>query len=151
MWFCRYKSTNRKFEIHCQFCIIYLQLKLYEIKTGEWVDVFTYRVFDGELESNIANVKVNIKSKEPESKTAKDENFNDSNSPKITLEGPNSASPGENVTLLASLTGIDRNQITQVNIKQIKGQSVLYSECTINDLTCTYPSISIYNAKLLGG
>ena len=113
-----------------------------EIKTGEWVDAFTYRVFDGQLESNIANVKVNIKLNEPGSKTVKDENPNDSNSPKIRLEGPNSASPGENVTLLASLAGIDKNQLTRVNFKQIEGQNVSYSECTINELTCTYPSIS---------
>ena len=111
-------------------------------RTGEWVDVFTYQVFDGEVSSNIANVKVNIKSKESESKTTEDENFNVSNSQKIKLEGPNSAPPGEKVTLLALLTGIDKKQLTHVNITQIEGQNVSYSECTINELTCTYPSIS---------
>ena len=111
-------------------------------KTDEWEDVFTYKVSDGELESNIAKIKINIKSIHRESKTSRDENSRDSDSPKIKLEGPISALPGEKVTLLASLIGIDRNQLTGVHIKQIEGQNVSYSECSISDITCPYPSFS---------
>ena len=106
-----------------------------------WQDTITYRVTDGEHDSNAANIVVKIKPiNEPPVNSS--ELTNEVVEPEVKLTGPGSASAGDKVTLIGNLIGIDANQIAGVQFSQESGMSISYSECVRGYLQCSYPSIS---------
>ena len=106
-----------------------------------WQDTITYKVSDGEHDSNVANIVVKIKPvNNPPVNSS--ELINDAVAPEVKLSGPGSASPGENVTLIGNLIGITTDQLDGVQFSQESGKNIFYSECVRGDLRCSYPSIS---------
>ena len=106
-----------------------------------WQDTITYRVTDGEHDSNAANIVVKIKPiNEPPVNSS--ELTNEVVEPEVKLTGPGSASAGDKVTLIGNLIGIDANQIAGVQFSQESGMNISYSECVRGYLQCSYPSIS---------
>jgi len=106
-----------------------------------WKDTITYKVSDGEHDSNVANIVVNIKPVTNASVNSS-EITNEAIAPEVKLTGPRSASPGENVTLIGNLIGMAPDQIDGVRFSQESGMNVSYSECIRGNLQCSYPSIS---------
>jgi hypothetical protein len=106
-----------------------------------WQDTITYKVSDGEHDSNVSNIVVKIKPmNEPPVNSS--ESTTEVVEPEVKLTGPGSASAGENVTLIGNLIGIDTDQIAGVQFSQESGMNISYSECVRGNLQCSYPSIS---------
>jgi hypothetical protein len=109
-------------------------------QSNGWQDTITYKVSDGEHDSNVANIVVKIKPVNPPVNSS--ELINDAVAPEVKLSGPGSASPGENVTLIGNLIGIATDQLDGVQFSQERGMKISYVECVRGDLRCSYPSIS---------
>ena len=110
-----------------------------------WQDTITYKVSDGQHDSNVANIVVKIKpvNEQPvNSNELTNEAGTPAGAPEVKLTGPGSASPGENVTLIGNLIGIATDQLGGVQFSQESGTNISYSECVRGDLQCSYPSIS---------
>src|SRR5262249_26072292 len=104
-----------------------------------WQDSITYTVSDGEHESNVAKILVKINpSKEVSVNPAISSN---KSNPEVKLTGPNNAQPGQSVTLVGNLTGINQSQISSIKFTQEKGMNITYTEC-VNYLQCSSPTIS---------
>ena len=105
-----------------------------------WQDTITYKVSDGEHDSNVATIIVKIEPiKEP---SANSSEFTNIVKPEVKLTGPGSASAGDNVTLIGNLIGINADQIAGAQFSQESGMNVSYVECVRGYLQCSYPGIS---------
>jgi hypothetical protein len=62
--------------------------------------------------------------------------------PEVDLAGPSEADPGQEVTLIGKLNGLEESQLVESKFSQVSGPYIYYKECTSNDPQCTYPSIT---------
>jgi hypothetical protein len=111
-----------------------------------WLDTITYKVSDGESDSNVANIRIKIKPSTLPSPTPPVMSSNQAHQgpeivPKVKIVGPKSAGPGENVTLIGNLTGINATQMSSAQFNQDQGANLSYSVCNPG-AQCTFPSIS---------
>jgi Big-like domain-containing protein len=111
-----------------------------------WLDTITYKVSDGESDSNVATVRIKIKpstlpSSPPPVTPSNQANQGPEIVPKVKIIGPKSAGPGENVTLIGNLTGLNATQISSAQFIQEQGTNLSYSVCNPG-AQCAFPSIS---------
>ena len=114
------------------------EVTYYPHQNYEGPDSFTFKVKDMHGLESEKEGTVSIMVKSPVSSGTADGMFA---LPGFKLTGPSSAIPGERVTLVGELPGIEENQITDTVFKQLGVSTVDPTECDRNS-DCTYPSIT---------